>query len=97
MALLACMCVAPCCTLLRLVTATVAVKDVVVQSDKGPAAWSVSIGNAFLAPYELNSDTSTFSALGTKGPIHTGLDKLDAKVYYYQGAVDSQTAGNISR
>lgn len=74
-----------------------AVKDVVAQSDKGPGAWSDSIGNAFLAPYELNADKSAFSANGTKGPIHQALDKMDLKTYYYQGAVDSQTKGNISR
>ena len=43
-----------------------AAKDVITQDDRGPGAWSDSIGNAFLAPYELNADKSTFSANGTK-------------------------------
>lgn len=76
---------------------TGASKDVIAQSDKGPGAWSDSVGNAFLAPYELNADKSTFTANGTQGPIHQELDKFDVKVYAYQGDVDSKTAGNITR
>ena len=74
-----------------------ATKDLVTQDDKGPAAWTDSIGNAFLAPYELNADKSSWSANGTKGPIQKALSGLDLKTYYYQGAVDPQTKGNISR
>jgi hypothetical protein len=74
-----------------------ALKDTVTQDDKGPGAWSDSVGNAFLAPYELNADKSTFTANGTKGPIHQELKKFDVKTYAYQGATDSQTAGNVSR
>lgn len=80
-----------------LVVVSGASKDVIAQSDKGPGAWSDSVGNAFLAPYELNADKSTFTANGTQGPIHQELDKFDVKVYAYQGDVDSKTAGNITR
>lgn len=76
---------------------TGATKDLLVQSDRGPGAWSDSIGNAFLAPYELNADKSTFSVNGTKAPVHTALAKIDAKTYYYQGAVDGNTVNNVSR
>jgi hypothetical protein len=55
------------------------------------------VGNAFLAPYELNADQSTFTAIGTKGPIHQQLKDFDVKVYPYQGAVDGNTTGNVSR
>jgi hypothetical protein len=76
---------------------TGATKDAIVNSDKGPGSWSDSVGNAFLAPYELNADKSTFTAIGTKGPIHQQLNDFDVKVYPYQGAVDGNTTGNVSR
>lgn len=74
-----------------------AVKDVITQNDRGPGAWSDSIGNAFLAPYELNADKSTWTANGTKGPIHEALKTMDVKTYVYQGGVDANTMGNVSR
>lgn len=74
-----------------------ATKDTIAQNDKGPGAWSDSVGDAFLAPYDLNADKSTFTANGTKGPIHQELNNLDVKVYAYQGDKDSKTLGNISR
>lgn len=75
-----------------------AAKDTIAQSDKGPGAWSDSVGNAFLAPYELNNDKSTFTANGTKAPIHQALAGMEGlKVYPWEGAVDPNTAGNISR
>jgi hypothetical protein len=32
-----------------------------------------------------------------QGDIHQALNDLDVKTYYYQGKIDQQTAGNISR
>jgi hypothetical protein len=79
---------------------TGAVKDVVAdRGDRGPGAWSDSIGNAFLAPYELNNDKSTFTANGTAGPIHTNLGKIgdNLKVYAWAGASDATMEGGAPR
>jgi len=46
----------------------------------------MQIGHAFLAPYDLDGDKSTFTALGTTGPVHQALQDLppDAvQVYQY--------------
>lgn len=46
----------------------------------------MQIGHAFLAPYDLNDDKSTFTALGTTGPVHQALQDLPpdtVQVYQY--------------
>jgi hypothetical protein len=76
-----------------------ATADVVTGSARGPGAWSSAIGDGFLSPYQLNADESAFSALGTAGPIHPALsDQLqNLTTYYWQGGLDAQTEGNITR
>eukprot|EP00775_Hariotina_reticulata_P001277 gene1277-1617_t len=76
-----------------------AAADVVTGSARAPGAWSSAVGDAFLSPYKLNADQSTFSALGTAGPVHTTLSNQlqDLTTYYWQGGLDAQTEGNISR
>lgn len=79
-----------------------AVIDVFSRSSarsNGPGAWSNSVGDAFLQPYDLNADKSTVTADGTKGPIHHSLQQLPntVKVYKYQAQQDAQTEGNAPR
>lgn len=75
-----------------------AVADVVTGSLAGPGAWSQSVGAAFLEPYNLNSDKSTITANGTKGPIHAALKQLDGvEVYSYQAEHDEYTRSHIPR
>ena len=51
-------------------------------------SWSAAIGNAFLQPYDLNSDASTFTATGTAGPVHQQalgqLPPVEVAVYTYE-------------
>jgi hypothetical protein len=62
--------------------------------------WSTAIGEAFLEPYGLNSDASTWTAAGTAGSIHQALAELptDVDVYSYQpgGAAAAATAAGSS-
>lgn len=61
----------------------------------------LQIGRAFLQPYDLNADASTFTAVNTSGPIHQALQSLSptaVQVYAYRpyshpGAAGSSTAG----
>jgi hypothetical protein len=65
----------------------------------------LQIGRAFLEPYDLNSDSSTFTAVGTAGPVHQALQGLDpekVKVYRYtpQNPLDGTSVAdgtNVSR
>jgi hypothetical protein len=41
------------------------------------------VGKAFLEPYGLNHDDSTYTAKGTAGKIHEAITKLPLKVYSY--------------
>ncbi|KAF6265849.1 hypothetical protein COO60DRAFT_1697550 [Scenedesmus sp. NREL 46B-D3] len=45
--------------------------------------WSAAIGEAFLEPYELNGDASTWTAAGTAGSVHQALAGLPAEVAVY--------------
>lgn len=45
------------------------------------------VGRAFLEPYDLNSDASTFTAANTSGPVHQalqGLNPQEVQVYTYR-------------
>lgn len=55
------------------------------QQSSGVGAWSSAIGNAFLQPYGLNADASTFTANGTAGGVHQAVNSLprDVAVYRY--------------
>jgi hypothetical protein len=48
----------------------------------------LQIGSAFLQPFDLNSDASTFTADNTSGPVHqalaTTLDPQAVQVYHYK-------------
>jgi hypothetical protein len=59
--------------------------------------WTTAIGIAFLAPYNLSAEHSTFSANGTRGPIHQAAAGLGIPIYYYQAAVDRQAADRQPR
>lgn len=55
------------------------------QQSSGVGAWSSAIGDAFLQPYGLNADASTFTATGTSGSVHQAVSSLpqDVAVYRY--------------
>jgi hypothetical protein len=75
-----------------------AVIDAVTGSKYGPGAWSLAVGDAFLKPYNLNSDKSTITTNGTKGPIHRALQQLGSiDEYTYQASYDRLTSGNVPR
>eukprot|EP00878_Enallax_costatus_P004763 GHUV01005014.1.p1 GENE.GHUV01005014.1~~GHUV01005014.1.p1 ORF type:complete len:688 (+),score=137.57 GHUV01005014.1:137-2200(+) len=78
-----------------------AVKDVVKNLKPGDqkdiGAWSNAVGQAFLDPYGLNSDSATFTAVSTRGPVHQqalkAIDQSAVQVYtFYPGA-----HGNVSQ
>jgi hypothetical protein len=55
------------------------------------------IGRAFLQPYDLNSDASTFTADNTTGPVHQALQGLDpqaVQVYAYRPFSNAGGGGN---
>jgi hypothetical protein len=53
-------------------------------ADADVAGWTKAVGTAFLEPYDLNHDYSTFTAAGTSGKIHEAVSSLPAmKVYEY--------------
>jgi hypothetical protein len=75
-----------------------AVTDAVTGSRRGPGAWSLSVGAAFLEPYGLDADKSTVTANGTAGPVHAALQQMpDITKYTYQGRYDKWTADNTPR
>lgn len=59
--------------------------------------WTTAVGIAFLAPYNLSAEHSTWSANGTRGPIHQAAAGLSIPIYYYQAAVDRQAADKQPR
>jgi hypothetical protein len=59
--------------------------------------WTTAIGIAFLGPYNLSDEHSTWSANGTRGPIHQAASRLGIPIYYYQAAVDRQAADKQPR
>jgi hypothetical protein len=77
-----------------------AVKDVVDNfapgQQEGVGAWSKAVGQAFLQPYGLNADASTFTANDTAAPVHQqALQQISpgtAEVYTYHPGPQ----GNIS-
>eukprot|EP00775_Hariotina_reticulata_P012591 gene12591-12723_t len=78
------------------------VKSLAPGQQKDVGAWSSAVGQAFLQPYDLNADSSTFTAAGTAGPVHqAALSALPADrvvVYAYHPAANV-TAGttNLTR
>lgn len=54
--------------------------------------WSAAIGEAFLAPYDLNSEASTWTAAGTAGSVHKALADLPADVDVYTYKPDGAAA-----
>jgi len=59
----------------------------------------LQIGGAFLQPYDLNADASTFTAADTAGPVHQALEGLDpaaVQVYTYRpySATGNSTPGD---
>ncbi|WIA11773.1 hypothetical protein OEZ85_011867 [Tetradesmus obliquus] len=54
--------------------------------------WSAAIGEAFLAPYDLNSEASTWTAAGTVGSVHKALADLPADVDVYTYKPDGAAA-----
>eukprot|EP00879_Flechtneria_rotunda_P023516 GHRR01024878.1.p1 GENE.GHRR01024878.1~~GHRR01024878.1.p1 ORF type:complete len:572 (+),score=153.32 GHRR01024878.1:161-1876(+) len=73
-----------------------AVESLAPGEQQGVGAWSNAVGRAFLEPYGLNSDSSTFTANGTAGPVHQQLRNLPqgVEVYIYTPVV--QVAQNGS-
>jgi hypothetical protein len=54
-------------------------------ADADVAGWTKAVGNAYLEPYDLNDDNSTFTAVGTSGKIHEAVSSLaSVKVYQYK-------------
>jgi hypothetical protein len=65
-----------------------------VESQVG--AWSGAVGNAFLKPYDLNSDASTITASGTSGAVHQeALGQLppEVSVYTFEAGTGAAAAG----
>jgi hypothetical protein len=58
--------------------------------------WSEAIGEAFLAPYGLDSEASTWTAEGTAGRVHQALADLPADVDVYSYKPGSNAAGGSS-
>lgn len=72
--------------------------DASTSVDSGPGAWSLSVGRAFLSPYNLDSDTSTVTVNGTRGPINATLQQLPGiDVYTYQAGYDPQAVDGVPR
>lgn len=76
---------------------TVGLKNAGESDISKVGGWTTAIGEAFLAPYNLADVNSTFSAQGTKGPIHAAQAALGLKTYNYQGDVDKHSADNKPR
>lgn len=58
---------------------------------------NTQVGRAFLQPYDLNSDASTFTAENTSGPVHQALQGLDPKavqLYAYRPFSSAGGGGN---
>jgi hypothetical protein len=76
------------------------VKSLAPGQQLSVGAWSNAVGKAFLQPYDLNHDSSTFTAASTAGAVHQeALAALPADrvaVYTYQPAANA-TAGTITR
>jgi hypothetical protein len=58
--------------------------------------WSEAIGEAFLAPYGLDSEASTWTAEGTAGRVHQALADLpaDVNVYSYKPGSNAAAGGS---
>lgn len=72
------------------------VQNLAPGQHEGVGAWSKAVGQAFLQPYGLNADASTFTAAGTAAPVHQqALQRISptaAQVYTYQPG----SQGNVS-
>jgi hypothetical protein len=68
-----------------------------IRLEAATGTWTTAIGAAFLGPYNLSDEHSTFSANGTKGPIHQAAAGLGIPIYYYQAAVDRQATDKQPR
>lgn len=60
----------------------------------GVAPRVTQVGRAFLEPYDLNSDASTFTAAGTAGPVHHALRGLPREVAVYTYRPSAAPGGN---
>jgi hypothetical protein len=69
------------------------------EVDSQVGAWSGAVGNAFLKPYDLNSDASTITASGTAGAVHQeALGQLppEVSVYTFEAAAPAGAEGGAN-